>query len=633
MFEPIRALLNPKFEGYKLDALDQEQAISRFPLRYQSSQTTVSGRVPLSFQEVQSRIRHNHLVVGPARKAVYVDAEFRVISITVDEASITPSFEVIYELSRPIQTDSQDLPHHEYPSVAFLDTDTLFVSDGFGTLYALKVAADGPARLLNTFELTVPETYDSSQRNVPFRVHLAEHTASGAAVVILSSKHYPSSPESTGSTKKRSQLSNTKFDIWAAQVDLSAATQESALPLEIKWHRRGEDVPQYIAHDASREAFMLLGSSPYRTIRTPAAAPYEPTSDEIAPIPRAGDNLDGQPTTPAPPPYSWTQTSDSVTIAFPLPSTTPKHAIKVTFSPRTLTVLVAAESPSPSVSIPKYTAKTLWDGIQPSTSFWTWDKDDSRSFGVLTLHLDKQHEGTRWVQVFASAGAKASSTPSAEDVEVPETLDPSELYNIRENMEKFTDAIRTGTSGIPSLAEGEMDEEIDSEMGKWSFISWVKDDGEEPSWGNDRGMDAPISILSTPFPGLSAQLPSIVVKNGVDGVVFTLERGTSPSDAPSWKHTSTFSALSFVLASKRDTRFVHHVSSKAVLAFESGAQGNVYMYRNTVGVHEKHAKQAILKIASGMAGSLLGVGILETTQHHFILGLCEGEMVVAHDVL
>ena len=90
MFEPTRSLLNPKFEGYKLDALDQDKLVSRFPLQYRLSQTSLSGRVPLSFQEVQSRIRHNHLTISPSQKAYYVDAEYRVVEIAFDEVSVSP---------------------------------------------------------------------------------------------------------------------------------------------------------------------------------------------------------------------------------------------------------------------------------------------------------------------------------------------------------------------------------------------------------------------------------------------------------------------------------------------------------------------------------------------------------------
>ncbi|THH27992.1 hypothetical protein EUX98_g6195 [Antrodiella citrinella] len=636
MFEPTRSLLNPKFEGYKLDALDQDKLISRFPLQYKPSQTTLSGRTPLSFQEVQSRIRHNHLAIGPAQKAVYVDAEYRVISISVDEGTLVPSLDVLYELPRQIQTAAQDLPQREYPSVVFLTANILLVADGFGTLYVLKTEGDRSSQLLKTFELIIPEAYESSRRNAPFRLHQALQTSPEVATALLSSKYYPSDDvKASEKSKNPAHSSNVRFDLWSVQFNWNSGGQVDA-SLDIVWHRRGEDVPQFIAHDASRNATMLLGSCPYSRLHVPAPASYEPTSNEIAPIPRLGETLDAQPETPPPPPYSWTQTTDSVTVAFALPSSTPKSAIRVNFSPRTLTVLVAEEATLPFLPIPQYTAKVLWDGIQPSTSLWTWDKEDSHSYGVLTVHLDKQHEGTRWMQVFASPNTSSTTHVSPQDVEVPETLDPSELYNIRESMEKFTAAALEAheKGSIPSLAEGEMDEEIDSEMGKWSFITWVGDDGSEPSWVDDRGMDAPLSILSTSLPGLSTSIPSIIVKNGLDGVVFALEKGTSPADPPAWKHTSTFSALSFVLASKRDTRFVHHYSTKAALAFESGSHGNVYIYRNTAGVHDEWAKQAVLKIASGMAGSLLGVGIIKTTQGRpLILALCEGELVVAHDVL
>ena len=90
-----------------------------------------------------------------------------------------------------------------------------------------------------------------------------------------------------------------------------------------------------------------------------------------------------------------------------------------------------------------------------------------------------------------------------------------------------------------------------------------------------------------------------------------------------------------MLASKRDTRFVHHVASKAVFAFESGAQdlgGNVYVYQGA-GPKENWAKQAILKIGGGLAGSLLGVGLMKVQNKVVILALCEGELVVLHGVL
>jgi len=92
-FTPDRSLLNPKFEGYRLDPIAQEDVVARYVLQFNLSQATVStsavGRSPLSMQEVHSRITHNHLAVSPnstpqCGRALYVDAELRVVVIDVD---------------------------------------------------------------------------------------------------------------------------------------------------------------------------------------------------------------------------------------------------------------------------------------------------------------------------------------------------------------------------------------------------------------------------------------------------------------------------------------------------------------------------------------------------------------------
>ncbi len=87
-FRIDRSLLNPKFEGYKLHIIPQEEAVSQFPLASRPTQVATSGKVPLVFQEVQSRITHNHLVVHDGSgRAVYVDAEYSVILIELDWVS------------------------------------------------------------------------------------------------------------------------------------------------------------------------------------------------------------------------------------------------------------------------------------------------------------------------------------------------------------------------------------------------------------------------------------------------------------------------------------------------------------------------------------------------------------------
>ncbi|KAJ7288354.1 hypothetical protein C8J57DRAFT_513708 [Mycena rebaudengoi] len=593
MFTTNRSLVNPKFEGYKLDPISQETAVARHNLQYVLTQATVSTNSPLSFEEVQSRITHNHLSVAPqGTRAVYIDAQYRVILVELNLATLSPTCTAVYELPKPIQT-SHKAPHREYPSAVFLSPLELFVSDGSGLLYILRDSGSVLFELLGVYELP---------QSQPFRIHYVTTLRSSTAVVTLSSRNYDASPN----TKRPAKSTEVDFDVWAVKfgLPLSSSPLGDVRPLDCLWQRRGNAVPIHTAYDESRQMFMMLGDSMYHQPEAPSSS-YTPSTEEIAPVPRRDENLDVL----KPPPYSWTQTSDSVTVAFPLPSTTPKTKIKVTFSQHTLTLHVQGDI-APDIPLPHYSARRLWDGISPSSSMWTWDREGEHHVGLLTLHLDKQHEGTKWSHVFAAA-------LDTDDVEVPETLDPSELWNIRESLEKYTASLRDGEdasglglgTGLPSLATGEMDDEVDGTIGRTAHLTWVGADGSTPEWAYQNS-ELPGRLLSTTLPRGGSDI-SLVVKNGLDGTVFSLDPATTPEAPPKWIHTSTFSALSFVLASKTDTRFTYHIPTKAVFAFENGMRnrgGNVYIYR-AAPISEKWAKQAVLKI--GQEGSLLGVGVIQ----------------------
>ena len=83
-FRPNRALLNPNFEGYRLEPISQAQTVRRYALSRRPTQATTSTGFPLAFEEMRSRITHNHLCVdSDSGLAVYVDDEFNVCLISV----------------------------------------------------------------------------------------------------------------------------------------------------------------------------------------------------------------------------------------------------------------------------------------------------------------------------------------------------------------------------------------------------------------------------------------------------------------------------------------------------------------------------------------------------------------------
>jgi hypothetical protein len=132
----------------------------------------------------------------------------------------------------------------------------------------------------------------------------------------------------------------------------------------------------------------------------------------------------------------------------------------------------------------------------------------------------------------------------------------------------------------------------------------------------------------------------LIVKQDVDGTVFSLDLSNNPSAQSVWQHTSTYSALAFVLASKQDTRFTYHLPDKAVLAFEGGSirdrGANVYIYRRPAKARDIWAKQAVLQVDNGSSGALLGVGCVKVRDGSegevVVVCLTEGELVLIRGI-
>lgn len=88
IFPVNTALLNSKFDGYKLQSIDAASAITYhdLPLPGATQSTVSAGRsAPLSFEEVQSRVRHNHLSPGGSDgTSAYVDAGGTLVVVQID---------------------------------------------------------------------------------------------------------------------------------------------------------------------------------------------------------------------------------------------------------------------------------------------------------------------------------------------------------------------------------------------------------------------------------------------------------------------------------------------------------------------------------------------------------------------
>ncbi|PWN39686.1 hypothetical protein IE81DRAFT_13228 [Ceraceosorus guamensis] len=346
------------------------------------------------------------------------------------------------------------------------------------------------------------------------------------------------------------------------------------------------------------------------------------------------------------PPYAWTQTSDTLTLAFTLPATISKKDVRVHFSPRGLSVSLALQQASlvevvdESSSIDadgaagslhavagdlrqgRYTNLALWGDIDVDGSLWTTEtlrphrpripgssyeaRPNAGSDSILlTLHLEKLHEGTRWPSVFSfeqnAKNARSVASPSSrafgslsharpaafaaeedewELEEVPETLDPSELLQQLQGLEKYTEDDHTQAlgatwgGGLSSFREGagmgsstqasllrDGLEEEDAVVGRRCISSTVEAEGDTPSSPvritTERDALTLLALpLRTSQPS-SAALSNLVIKSDLDGQLF---QGAQSQR----RHAQTLPALSFVLASKRDAQRVYvHVEEAA----------------------------------------------------------------------
>jgi hypothetical protein len=92
-----RSLLNPKFEGYKLKLSSQDEAITHHDLDYKPSPHIISANHTLSFQEMQSRVTHNHLAVArDAGRALYISSDYKVVLIDIGPVSSMIPSEAIF---------------------------------------------------------------------------------------------------------------------------------------------------------------------------------------------------------------------------------------------------------------------------------------------------------------------------------------------------------------------------------------------------------------------------------------------------------------------------------------------------------------------------------------------------------
>ncbi|SCV70631.1 BQ2448_3393 [Microbotryum intermedium] len=666
-FSTKRELLNPKFESYKLTSPPAGSTAVSFALPEPGlAVRTFPDHTRLSYHQVQHRARHNHLYAGLDGDAVYIDAAGRVLAIELDQyTQHAPKFHHLLTLPPPEASSTSSRDESEYAAATAISSCRWIVSSGDGRLFSIVIEKNDlnwKGAIEATYELRLYEHLDVD-RATPFQLHAANEDASSSSIFALLSVAVksartrellrpagasfnsgtrlapapaPGAPARPGST--------TVFEYICVCLDGTKQTGASvSMSLTPLWRATGDDLPHFVQFQPALQRYCIGSTAPiHRSLTTqerpePALDSTESSTLDKGQWDRTGESLKALQNIDScvlPPPFSWTQDSESVTIAFAIPSDVPTSSIKITFSRQFITLFVAStrasfQSPltAPHGTTPRISHKKLWDVIDPHTSVWTFDREaegrDS-TYGILSLHLEKAHPGTRWPDVFSPTFLAAQlarppvalsdhaqariielqddddgSNDGTREAEyelrlenVPETLDASELSGIVDGMEQWHrdfGKLHGGKGiiqdqgfgdGAPATLNGdEMDVEVDGEVGRPLVVTWI-----DCAWSPVPRIEHPHSTIN--FSLLSTGLPltpssstadhcldylsrtGLVIKHDIDGALL-VPPSCGDVKAIVWTHHSTFPALAFALATKMNSSFVAHVEDQAVLAFDS----------------------------------------------------------------
>ncbi|KAF9350604.1 hypothetical protein BGX34_001080 [Mortierella sp. NVP85] len=633
-----RSLLNPKFEGYKLSFLE-ESRLHFLSIGTPGPGITVSklsSTTKLSYRQIQSRIRHNHLHPGwNSFKPVSGD------SSTVRDGVLFASAHRLRSY-RLLQLPAPAAPlnfYLEFPSVKPISPDFLLVSDGASTFYLIRLVFKGLEYSANVEAVTRLQPFGSSSSNEFIPCGLLEAKAFNITtnnndqamevkfVVYHTSQDefYSTEPSPHHKSDRKTVFIVSLYSIvWncppsgsasasTMDMDVEQTPREPVLvPARIVHSIRGTDIPFYCALDPSNEGYVIGSNSTFKPTREPVV---DQTTRFLEPGSEAME-LDGTDVgvSPAPePPYIWTQTDTEVTLCFSLPKGTTKHAVNCKFSRQGVQLQINLPQPaSPGARLPHLDNMPLFDEVQSEDCFWTLES----ATGVLTLSLEKNHAKTRWPQVFAEG---IDTNP------VEETLDPSVFAEYKSALERYTtDQANAGpgrdSTLLPSLAQ-DPQEDIDEEGEEVKF-SWIQaEDGADIvrastiGSGHDWIGQAFPSFESSQSTEQPFRMPSVCLKHDVDGLVFAIQHvpGSVPSNSSiqqaggimKFVHVSTFDALAFVQASKREKRFVmHDPHGRFAVIVESSR--NVYIYYHTEDSKLRQERQIVVDVSKGQQVDIIG---------------------------
>ncbi|TIA87222.1 hypothetical protein E3P99_03307 [Wallemia hederae] len=528
----------------------------------------------LGYKEFAKRVAVNDLFISDYNDMQTLffgrrDGDLSAFVADLDE-SLTPKYSLLFPFPSLLNPDSP----FDTPSAASLDQSRWALSDGSGRLF---------------IDSTVKElTHDS--KLCPFFIH--KYIPSLNQLILSAAIRF----DSQDITKR------TQFDLIAVDMSNTGESLNDA----IVWRLRSLDHPHLVQR--VEDEWILGSASGFERVRNDGSAISEEKVGEKSES--ESRNLEEDDASAAthhhspPAQYGWSQDDDTVYVTVKLDHI----GDKASYAP----VIHAHQ-----IKIPTLHADfaPLYTTVDAESSTWSLN----RQLSLIEIELAKK-KPHRWVDLFDESYTPAFGV-------VDETMSKEHLDSALQSMEKYTQdgdgstqepQLRPGGLDVPSLAKGEIDDAVDSNVGKTTVVACFKD-------VNDIHQYSPHQLLSTPLPSHPPLPASLVIAHDLSLSGALLDGSLA--------HTDTFPALPFVMASKRDLRFAYHLTNSLVVVFEGGKKegaGNAFIYRQCA-QDSVSADQSVVQVGGHDRGALLGVAYFSSNK--VLVALCENALVVLSNLI
>ncbi|XP_016419130.1 nudC domain-containing protein 1 isoform X1 [Sinocyclocheilus rhinocerous] len=493
-----RELLDPSFESYRLSLdsiptynVELDAAVAEVKLK--DSQYTLD--------HVRAFGMYNYLHIDPwyEDSVYFVDSKGRVLNLTVTlDTALGKPREMFRFESDPISCEGEQL----CASLSLTSATWAALSDGTGKLTLLRTSKRGESSHIKW------ETMFRERLGEPFIiVHSLAHVRSYVHTIEVLLLRVQKDPSDTKGSGFSISLEWIIVDNSAGQGE----NEERKYGVRKRMMMKGKSVPHYAAVEPQGKGIVVASEKPFAFTEVDGLPLEEPPVEAME-----VENSD--------PIYFWQQTEEDVTLNVRLPEGTTKDDIRFKLAVDCLRVRVGDHAP-------------LLDGqlfapVDPEASTWTIKDDKS-----LEVSLQKRSEGPLWSEVILGDRRGEYLMSDEQKSQLQQRLSYLTSEDLNPNPEKDK----------PPCNAQELE---DCDMFPEDSSTLMRFDGATLKPTHVVSLGSHQFLFSVHID--PSEMPAFCLRHDVEALLWQPHPN---QDNDVWEHISTFNALGYVQASKRDKKF------------------------------------------------------------------------------